>query len=109
MTLFLAAGTLRCTALANDHSNGDDFGSFPPAVIAAWRGPGAPRLRAPHRLQSAGALGRAGGAWDGRVGGPRPGAAAPAAARVPSKQSGSPCVPPALQSRYGCHSQTPAV
>lgn len=25
------------------------IGSFPPAVIAAWRGPGVPRLRAPHR------------------------------------------------------------
>ena len=43
---------------------------------------GALSFRAPHRLQSAGALGRAGMDWDGRVEGPRPGAAAPGAARV---------------------------
>src|SRR5260370_41596064 len=45
---------------------------------------GAPSFRAPHRLQSTDALGRAGRDSDGRVVGPRPGAAAPAAARVPS-------------------------
>src|SRR5712692_10372778 len=64
------------------------IGSFSPAVIAAWRVQGAPSFRVPHRLQSADALGRAGGDSDGRGVDPLPGAAAPAAARVPSKRSG---------------------
>src|SRR5438105_8557735 len=83
--------------------------TFPPAVIAARSGSGALSFRAPHRLQSAGALGRAGWDWDGRVEGPRPDAAAPGAARVLSKRSGPPCAPAVLHSNYGCHCQTPGV
>src|SRR5260370_12259925 len=86
------------------------IGSFSPRCHRCMEGgPGVPSFRAPHRLQSADALGRAGGDSDGRGVDPRPGAAAPAAARVPARRSGPPCALPARQSNCGCHCQIPGV
>src|SRR5260370_35080377 len=55
------------------------------------------------------ALGRAGGDWDGRVVDPRPGGAAPAAARVPARRCGPPSRPAACPTKCGCACETPGV